>query len=152
MRIGVTGDTHASLSGIQKAMAAAGRVDCWLHTGDYLRDAAALERLSGVPCHAVAGNGDGFGPTRRVVELAGVRVFLTHGHRYRDAQAIVYAAQQEDCSVAVCGHTHVPRLERWGGVLLLNPGSPVRPRGNHPPSCALLTIASGQADARLLFF
>ncbi|MGZ5018811.1 MAG: metallophosphoesterase family protein, partial [Chthoniobacterales bacterium] len=43
------------------------------------------------------------------------------------------------------GHTHVPRNERVGGVLFLNPGCVTRPNRGAPASVAYLDIsADGQ--------
>jgi len=48
------------------------------------------------------------------------------------------------------GHTHVPRNERLGGVLFLNPGCVTRPNRGASPSVALLEIAAdGELNWRL---
>jgi predicted phosphodiesterase len=48
--------------------------------------------------------------------------------------------------VLLHGHTHVPRNERRGHVLFLNPGCVTRPNRGAPPSVAWLEIADGKID------
>ncbi len=45
-----------------------------------------------------------------------------------------------DIRLVVSGHTHRPAAEIQNGVLLLNPGSAVLPRGTQPASVALVTL------------
>jgi len=51
-----------------------------------------------------------------------------------------------DVDVVLHGHTHVPRNERRGDVLFLNPGCVTRPNRGAPPSVAYLSIG---ADAKI---
>ncbi len=48
-----------------------------------------------------------------------------------------------DVDVVLHGHTHVPRNERRGNVLFLNPGCVTRANQGAPPSVAWLRIADG---------
>jgi predicted phosphodiesterase len=52
--------------------------------------------------------------------------------------------------VLLHGHTHVPRNERHGRVLFLNPGCVTRPNLGAPPSVAWLEIADGKIDWKLV--
>src|SRR6266478_1211599 len=52
--------------------------------------------------------------------------------------------------VALHGHTHVPRNEKRGGVLFLNPGCVTRPNQGAPASAAWLEIANGKIKWRLV--
>ena len=60
-------------------------VELWLHAGDFTNDAEYLARMSGCEVAMVAGNNDwprtGM-PDSRVLDVAGHRIFLTHGHIY----------------------------------------------------------------------
>ena len=58
----------------------------------------------------------------------------------------------ENVDVVLHGHTHVPRNERWRGVLFLNPGCVTRPNRGSPRSAAELRITDGQVDWRLVPF
>src|SRR4030095_14075270 len=52
----------------------------------------------------------------------------------------------DDVDVLLHGHTHVPRNERRGRVLFLNPGCVTRPNRGAPPSVAWLEIADGKIN------
>jgi hypothetical protein len=52
--------------------------------------------------------------------------------------------------VLLHGHTHVPRNERRGRVLFLNPGCVTRPNRGAPPSVAWLEIADGKIEWKLV--
>ena len=56
----------------------------------------------------------------------------------------------DDVDVVLHGHTHVPRNEKRGGVLFLNPGCVTRPNRGSPPSVAWLKIDNGKIDWRLV--
>ena len=50
------------------------------------------------------------------------------------------AARFEDCEVVVYGHTHVPQVERFQHLWVLNPGSPTERRTAPTHSMIVLTI------------
>jgi predicted phosphodiesterase len=52
--------------------------------------------------------------------------------------------------VLLHGHTHVPRNERRGRVLFLNPGCVTRPNRGAPPSVAWLEITDGKIHWELV--
>src|SRR5258705_3133977 len=56
----------------------------------------------------------------------------------------------EDIDVLLHGHTHVPRHERRGRVLFLNPRYVTRPNRGAPPSVAWLEIADGKINWKLV--
>ena len=56
----------------------------------------------------------------------------------------------DDVDVLLHGHTHVPRNERRGRVLFLNPGCVTRPNRGAPPSVAWLEIADGKINWKLV--
>ena len=153
MRLGITGDTHGDMQAVRRLLAAAPPVDKWLHTGDYASDANLLQRLTGLPVLRVLGNCDG-APSEdapaNVDEIfveEGWRLWLTHGHRYMGhtrIQELPWWAKQLEVDIVIFGHTHVPLCEYYGDTLLLNPGSPARPRGGSRPSFAVLTLQQGQ--------
>ena len=84
MKIGIMSDSHHDLSAIDDAICLADDVDCWLHAGDSIDDAGYLADVSKKPVYAVPGNIDWFStkPKEILVELAGKKIFLTHGHKY----------------------------------------------------------------------
>jgi hypothetical protein len=56
----------------------------------------------------------------------------------------------DDIDVLLHGHTHVPRNERRGHVLYLNPGCVSRPNRGSPPSVAWLDIVDGKINWKLV--
>lgn len=150
MRIGITGDTHRKVQAIRQIVRMAPPVEMWLHTGDHAADANLLHSLSGLPVTSVTGNCDyvreAFRPDE-LLELEGFHIWLTHGHKYIDrheAADMAWWARQLGADIAVYGHTHVPKNEYYGDTLLLNPGSPCRPRGGSQPCFAVLTLNAGE--------
>ena len=151
MKIAVFSDTHGSVSRLPLIKASLKDIDAVLHLGDLAPDGAKIASELGVPCYAVLGNCDYThgGPYERVETLGGVRMFLTHGHRYLSPYTIALAAMERDCSLALFGHTHIPLIAQQDGCLLVNPGSFNLPRGGSKPGYAILTLKNGAADAEL---
>ncbi len=149
MRIGVISDTHGSLKSIDRAIAAAGRVELWLHAGDYSQDAPYLEKQSGVPVYAVCGNCDVYenrGPVEVVTKLEDFTIAMVHGNRYVSGShfdRLIYWAEEKKADVVVFGHIHIPVNEEVDGILVINPGSAARPR-NKIPTCGVLTLLKGR--------
>lgn len=85
MRIGVISDTHGVKKAMDRVILDAGKVDLWLHAGDYSQDAPYLEAKTGVPVYAVCGNCDVYedrGPVEFVTKLEGTTLAMVHGNRY----------------------------------------------------------------------
>lgn len=158
MRIGVISDTHipSRAAGIPaKVFEVWDGVETVLHAGD-LTIPGVLEELGCVaPVCGVLGNCDDrqlgrILPARVVVELGGVRIGMVHdsgpsrGRRPRLRRAF------PDCRVVVFGHSHQPLIEDDGDLLLLNPGSACDPRQAKAPTVALLEVAEGVPEVRLI--
>ncbi len=156
MRIGLISDTHEFLDAAYKAMEAMGPVDLLIHAGDHYRDAAKIAAAINVPMHAVVGNCDprADGPGEKVLEVGGVVLYITHGHRHNvkiSTQSLCARAVELKADVAIYGHTHVPECGRilvaghykGEGLLLINPGSISIPRGGGGNSYGILEIRDG---------
>lgn len=148
MRVAVFSDTHGKLTGLAHVRELLGPVDLLLHAGDHFADAPKVAvglGLTAAQVQAVIGNCDlgQRGPEDTVLNLGGVRILLTHGHRYdvkHTLQRVFYRAEEAGARVAIFGHSHVPVNVNERGVLLFNPGSYSEPRTAGPPTCGLLTI------------
>lgn len=132
MRIAVIGDTHGRITGITRVLAK-DPPDYLIHTGDYYADARKIAQTLNLPFSAVRGNCDGRGdePHELLVELAGRRIYIVHGHQYgvkRDLNSIYYRGLEVEADIVMFGHTHVPCCEKIGDLWLINPGSISRPR------------------------
>ncbi len=137
LRIFVLADTHNHLP--DKLEELAQGVDEIWHLGDVCAP-SLLVRLENVgpPVTLVRGNCDGNFDWPLVLDLTrnGLRFRLVH---------IPPSRAPEKIDVLLHGHTHVPRNERQGEVLFLNPGCVTRPNRGAPASVAHLEIAAGGA-------
>lgn len=148
MRIGLISDTH-----IPEAMPTlpaqvrdifAG-VELILHAGD-LHCLAVLDWLETIaPVRAARGNGDEGSGGREVVpedpRLQEAQVVTHHGwtlgmvHDVLDPEEMPHWPIERTMQryfgrpvdLVICGHTHVERIQRYGEVWVVNPGSPTYP-------------------------
>jgi len=142
LRIFVVADTHNKLpDSVTKLAKGAGEI--W-HLGDVCAEAILDElREVGPRVTVVRGNCDSNYEWPLVVDL------VRGGLRFR-LQHIPPESPPEDVDVVLHGHTHVPRNERRGKVLFLNPGCVTRPNQGAPPSVAWLTLEDRKIDWRLV--
>ena len=142
LRILVLAGTHNHLPP-NVAEIAKGVDEIW-HLGDVCTS-SVLEKLEdlGPAVTLVRGNCDSNSDWPLVVDLVrnGVRFRLGH---------IPPSGAPENIEVLLHGHTHVPRNERRGDALFLNPGCVTRPNRGAPASAAYLDIRpDGGIDWRL---
>ena len=132
MRVGVFSDSHGDHEALDELLERMGALDAVCFLGDVARDAEHLrERLAAMPnqpvLYAVRGNNDYYStctlPWDLLIELGGVLIYMTHGHRLVSLMNLAYKAQECGAQVALFGHTHQALCETVQGVLLLNPGS-----------------------------
>lgn len=152
IEIGLIADTHGLLRpAVHSALAG---VSLILHAGDVCGDTILDELASIAPVHAVCGNCDApWDPAlarERVVEAAGVRIHVSHGHEVGRPNAERLIAAYPSFDVIVYGHTHVQKVERVGGVLVVNPGAAGPRRFDLHPSVARLQLSDGRADVALV--
>lgn len=130
-------DSHGSTYSIDAAMEREQTVNAIVFCGDIARDADYIRtRYPNIPLYAVRGNNDYFcdDPYLLIPELAGVRVYVTHGHRERvkfGYHELVSQCRQKACRLCIFGHTHIPVSEEHDGVYLINPGSIRSSRGTY---------------------
>jgi uncharacterized protein len=124
--------------------------DLLLHGGDFVSTAffEELARL-GPRLEGVCGNMDEQ-PLKqrllrqRVVEVDGLRIGMVHDAGPRLGREARLAARFEDCDAVVYGHTHVPQVERFQHLWVLNPGSPTERRSAPAHSMIVVTIERGR--------
>jgi putative phosphoesterase len=169
--IGLISDTHISLPNeklpLQVRTAFSG-VDLILHAGDIWIPSVLDELESIAPVMAAWGDDDlkaDLGGDSRMMgghtlSLDGVTLWLMHikppyGHISPKESLFSPKSASEGSKelpkVVVFGHTHSSMIERYKGVLLVNPGSANWP--DYLPklgTVALLTINSGEVEARIV--
>jgi putative phosphoesterase len=141
-RIFVLADTHNRLPERVKEIAR-GADEIW-HMGDVCTETIIDElRAVGPRITVVRGNCDSNLDWPLVVDLerSGLKLRLQH---------VPPDQPPDDVDVVLYGHTHVPRNERRGSVLFLNPGCVTRANQGAPPSVAWLEIADGKMNWKLV--
>jgi len=154
MRIGILSDTHDELTRTQMAIELLRSLgaEAIIHCGD-LFSAEIVEACAVLPCWFVFGNHDcdvvpalrkaakdhgavclGWGG---VIELAGKRVGVVHGHLRTDLRRVL--AEQPEYLFS--GHVHEPSDAWHDGVRRINPGALFRAETF---TVALLDLVSGQ--------
>ncbi|MBW1987907.1 MAG: metallophosphoesterase family protein [Deltaproteobacteria bacterium] len=129
--IGVISDTHLyrpskELSRLVTDGPFSG-VDMVFHSGDIVK-LSVLDALAPKEVVAVAGNMDDHDvavnlPDKRIVEVEGFLIGITHGRGPREGLEARVAAIFTGVSAICYGHSHTPANHVKNGVLLFNPGS-----------------------------
>ena len=143
-KIFVLADTHDRLP--PKVIELATGADEIWHLGDVCAERILDElRAIGPKVTVVRGNCDSNYEWPLTIDLkrGGMKFRLQH---------IPPERPPADADVLLHGHTHVPRNEKRGGLLLLNPGCVTRPNRGAARSVAELRIAQGKVDWRLIHF
>ena len=142
LRIFVLADTHNRLP--EKVKEIAKDADEIWHLGDVCAE-TILDELRAIEPRVtpVRGNCDSNFEWPLVVDLVrgGLKFRLQHVPPNQPPNGV---------DVLLHGHTHVPRNERRGTVLFLNPGCVTRPNRGSPPSVAWLEIVVGEINWRLV--
>ena len=156
LRALVLSDIHGDDTGLrwllEQVWKDVGPIDAYLCLGDGVRDFERVEsfirqRDEHALMYAVKGNNDWCdAPTKRIIDLGGVRIFMTHGHEQRVKSTMDYlisAARTAGADIALYGHTHCADVEYFT-PWLINPGAVMNDR------CALLEIENGKPHVKML--
>jgi putative phosphoesterase len=165
MRIGLISDTHRFLANAFRALEKMGEIDLLIHAGDHYRDAKEIASQINIPVYGVVGNCDYLseGPIEELLDLEGVLVFITHGHRYQvkaSKERLYRRGLELRAQVAVYGHTHIAKIEKRSEpdfpgkneLLLINPGSLADVVGGQGISYGLLDIEDGEINSQIVYF
>jgi hypothetical protein len=141
-RVFVLADTHNRLPERVKEMAK--RADEIWHLGDVCAE-TILDELQAIRprVRVVRGNCDSNFEWPLVLDL-------TRGALKFRLQHVPPGRAPDDVDVLLHGHTHVPRNEKLGRVLFLNPGCVTRPNRGAPASVAWLEIADAKITWKLV--
>jgi putative phosphoesterase len=132
------------------------RADLILHAGDFVA-VEVLEELRGVgpPVESVYGNMDEPAlketlPREQVVEVGETRIGMVHIPGPASGREARLAARFPDCGAVVYGHTHVPQVERFQHLWILNPGSPTERRTAPVHSMLVLQVRRARITPELV--
>ena len=166
MRLGIISDTHGNIDAWNRAIPFFEGADLVIHAGDVLFHPPRLGWMEGydIPAFVEALNGSSIPiviaqgncdsqvyeellemPVQSpyaLVEFEGVRIVVNHGHLL-SREAMIDLARRYKARYFISGHTHLPDLDDYGDVVLMNPGSPAIPKlqreGKPVPSIGLIT-------------
>ncbi len=125
MKLLITSDIHGHEERLKEVVKKHLDVDYHLNAGDMCLDQHVYSKYHLV---TVKGNNDYYSdePLKRVLDLKGLKVMLTHGHiehvKYNLSELIVQAKHQ-GVDLVIYGHTHQKHLETDHLLTILNPGA-----------------------------
>ena len=132
MKLLVFSDSHAALFFMRRCIRAI-KPDAIIHLGDHFDDGAAMaEENPHILVHQVPGNCDSYRmltykPEMLCYPIAGVQVYMTHGHKHMVKTTLVrllHDARSKNASIVLYGHTHQPDCHvEDDGLWVMNPGS-----------------------------
>lgn len=147
MKLLVISDTHRNLSKVYRVINdVQNLIDGVIHCGDITDDADILKsKYKNLNFYNVRGNCDyGSGMSDEdIFKIGGKKIFVTHGHKYGvsyNIDRLCYRAMEVGADVCLYGHTHMPLLENYNGIIIMNPGSLSAPRGGSKPSYGIIAI------------
>lgn len=82
-----------------------------------------------------------------VLEIAGKKIFMTHGHKHKVRQGediLIKKAIEEEFDIILYGHTHIASVNYKSGKWIFNPGSCYRSRNSMVESYLILEIEEGK--------
>jgi len=160
MLLGILSDTHGNVESIQQVTGRflAAKVHQVLHLGDDYLDTLFLEaanlKVLAVPGLYCPEYRDPTIPNRRLENLAGVSILMTHSPeatKFDQPGDLDPEGVPVDVDVVLYGHTHVPSIQEKQGVLWVNPGHlKAHDRRGYPLSYALMLLAPPTVDVKVV--
>lgn len=158
MQFLVISDTHGDIEKAVEIYKNLACTDAIIHLGDLKKDAEALSLLLGADVISVKGNMDG-GYNKAdafdTIETECGKLLITHGHMQNvksSLTSLMYLAEEQGCTAALFGHTHIPICENVSGLFLINPGSLTYPAAGTKPSYALVTTSTDGIKAEIKYY
>ena len=144
MKLLILSDSHGRSGKVKKIIAENGDADGVIYLGDGEKDLEG-KLPETLPVYQVRGNCDreSKAAVTLVEEIGGVRFYITHGYEQGvkyGLDRLAYAAEEQNCKVALFGHTHGAHYSESAGVELFNPGSAAN------GSYGVITIEAGKAE------
>lgn len=142
MKVLVLSDTHGMVREVEEVISAF-RPDRLLHCGDSEMDPKIPPFKNMV---MVKGNMDFDAdlPLIKTLHWKGLTITMTHGHRYHVKQTLEHLtelAHQTKANILLFGHSHTPVCRMAEGILYMNPGSLLHPRGYPYPSFVIMELS-----------
>lgn len=126
----VLSDTHGNKKDLIKLEGILLETDYVIHLGDGYYDLNVFGNEILNKTVRVIGNCDtNNADIDRLIEIEGVKIFLTHGDRYgvkRGVDNLFYKAKEIGADVVFYGHNHSAKIENHDGITIANPGTITR--------------------------
>ncbi|WP_342558801.1 metallophosphoesterase [Metasolibacillus sp. FSL K6-0083] len=141
MKILVMSDTHGDAEVIRHVRNQHEDIDVLIHCGD---SELSYEHPHLAGMIRVRGNCDHTDtrfPDEQVVSHGDVKIFVTHGHLFQVKSSLLnltYRAKELGATICCFGHSHLLGAEMIDGILYINPGSLLMPRGRREQSYVVL--------------
>ncbi len=164
MKLIVMSDSHSDTETIQAIRNRETDADAFFHCGDS-ELAVDSNFLQGM--EVVQGNCDWGAtfPETVLAEVEAEKVLMVHGHKHGVKESLMqlkYAAEQVSAGIVLFGHSHLYGAEWQEGVLYVNPGSTLLPRGERVATYAVIekrdslmvtfrSPTSGEAVEKVIF-
>lgn len=140
----IISDSHGKKKGIALASGIISDADVIIHLGDNHSDCTFLKLEKNQMLISVKGNCDlGDLPLETFETIGGKRFLITHGHKYHvkfGLDRLYLRALELQADAVLFGHTHIPLIDHYGGILFLNPGSVSEPRGSSKPTAGIIQV------------
>lgn len=138
MKLVVMSDSHGDMEAVKSIAGLS--ADASFHCGD--SEGSFSDPAFG-SMHKVRGNCDtdpAF-PKSVIVSVGGKKIFAVHGHKHNVKQSLLelyYSAKEQQADIVLFGHSHLYGAEMKDGILFVNPGSTLMPRGGKAPTYAVI--------------
>lgn len=129
MRILALSDSHGDAMAVKFAIDSHPEAEAVIFLGDGIKDlvyASAL--LENKRVYTVQGNNDFYSdePKHQIISEGGINIYITHGH-YEYVKSglstLLMKTRDNNCTLALYGHTHNQQADYIDGTYLFNPGS-----------------------------
>ncbi len=145
MKIAVISDSHYEALAVNSVRKHLHDVDIIIHCGDGAPDIKLLEKDFSGEIYAVKGNCDinNEYPYERVIEVMGIKIFVTHGHMYNvknEYNTIFYKGKEVGADIVLFGHSHKALINSYDEVTIMNPGSIAFPYGRMKKTMGFIVI------------
>lgn len=146
MRGLIISDNHGNVSNIEKVINKVGNIEFLIHLGDFGGKEDYIQAISPCETYFVSGNNEYFSDlsNEKIIEIKGYKILLTHGHNYSvnyGDEKLLKKAREEGINVVMHGHTHIPKINHYDSIWIINPGSIALPRqADYRPSYIIMDI------------
>lgn len=150
MSVLILSDSHGAVHEVVEVVGRHPEAEAIFHCGDFCVDP---KRAPFAKMELVRGNCD-FAteiPNERTTYWNGLTFYQTHGHLYDVKYSLLslrYRAEEVGANVVLFGHSHFPVCDVEEGILYINPGSLMLPRGFHTASYVTLSKV-GETDTSI---